>query len=131
MSLRTFSPVEMVVGESDQRVVATAVVHVQAALADGAADLAGEYVQDALTTDERAVGLVTVVVGIVLVIESAAEEGRRRELLLVADDDRLRGPQQGRHGILGEDLRRLVEDDGVELDRLAGQSSPRKVLAHG
>ena len=50
----------------------------------------------------------------VLVAAVALEEAGRRQLLLVAGDDELLPAIDGADGVVGADLRRLVEDDQVE-----------------
>jgi hypothetical protein len=59
-----------------------------------------------------------------LVLVAGHEEHRGRELIPVAGDDRAGGAHERWHGVFGEDLARLVENDDVEV------APPAEKLAH-
>ena len=88
----------------DQRLVVAAVVPVQVPreIDDGRDD-----VEEAFET--RRISVVIAFVG------SSREERRRRQLSAIAGDDALTAAQERGHGVFGEDLAGLVEDDGVEV----------------
>ena len=118
--------VDVAVGERDERLASAAVVPAEAAA--GQAQRAAD-VEDALEVRQALLGLL-LVRGQLLVAGGPLEEAGRRQLLLVARDDQLLPPVDGADGVVGADLRRLVEDDQVEAEVVRVQVGADRQRAH-
>src|SRR5580658_5230404 len=94
----------MMVGECDERFISAAVVPIEMK----ASDERDHHIEQTLVPDGR----VIFIAYICLIIRG--EEGRWRQLLVISCNDDMSRPQDGRNGVLGQNLRCLVKDHKIE-----------------
>ena len=120
--------VERGVGETDQGLVAAAVMPGQQGRRQVARGLVEQTV--GVEVDRDALAVLLGDDAIVLVVAAGGEEAGRRQLHLVADHHHLRRAAQRRHRFLGRDLAGLVEDHHVEQVGAERQGVGHRQRAH-
>src|SRR5262245_10665161 len=115
--------VEVLIGKRDQGLVPAAVVPAQPVRAQSRGQTA---IENALESRGFIFGLAVLVVrgGVLL------KEGRRRQLLVVPGHNQLPAAIDRHDGVLRTDLRRLVENDEVEVNLLRMQKLAYRERTH-